>query len=186
MMKRIFIAVKVVITAEMEMLMASLRSFLGNENIRWVDIQNIHITLAFLGDTPAAKISPLTLMIKEKCTGFGNFNFTLAGTGIFRNFRDPRIIWAGINPQEDLIRLRTLITECLNTAGLDFDGKPFVPHLTLGRLKTIRDIENLRRVLDTFRDTEFQNVGVNEVILFESILNQAGPTYKPLAGFPLD
>ncbi|HQG77579.1 MAG TPA: RNA 2',3'-cyclic phosphodiesterase [Bacteroidales bacterium] len=185
MMKRTFIAVKIETTTEMERLVVNLRSLLGNENIKWADIRNIHVTLAFMGDTPVVKIAPITQLIKGKCAGFGKFDFMLAGTGIFRNFRDPRIIWAGIKPQDGLIKLRALITECLEAGDVGFDGKPFVPHLTLGRLKNIKDIENLRRVLEKYRNIEFQKVWINEVVLFESILKPAGPVYIPLATLPL-
>ncbi|NMC38938.1 MAG: RNA 2',3'-cyclic phosphodiesterase [Bacteroidales bacterium] len=184
-MKRIFIAIKVEAGIELQRMTANLKAVLGNENIKWADIRNIHVTLAFLGDTEEKKIRSLAGVIKEKCAGFGDFEFTISGTGVFRNFRDPRVIWAGINPQEELIRLGELIVDALRQEDFDLDDKPFRPHITLGRIKNIRDIQNLKKVLAKYSYAELQTVSVKEVILFESILKQAGPVYKPLANFPL-
>lgn len=185
-MKRIFIAIKIEAGMELHRMTANLKALLGNENIKWVDLQNIHVTLAFLGDTEEERIRSLAGVVKNRCTGFGDFEFTIAGTGVFRNLRDPRVIWAGINSQEELIRLGELVISTLREEGFDLDEKPFRPHITLGRIKNIKDIQKLKLVMDKYRDVELQTVSVKEVILFESILKQTGPVYKPLARFSLN
>lgn len=185
-MKRIFIAIKIETGSELRRMIENLKALLGDENIKWVDLQNLHVTLAFLGDTEEERIRSLAGLVKDKCTGFGEFEFTLAGTGVFRNFRDPRIIWAGINKQEELIRLGEFLIKTLREEGFDLEDKPFRPHITLGRIRNIRETRNLKQVLDKYSDSELQNVSVKEVILFESILKQTGPVYKPVARFPLN
>jgi 2'-5' RNA ligase len=185
-MKRIFVAIEVEAGGEMQRITATLKALLGNENIKWVDIRNMHVTLAFLGDTEEDRIKSLAGVIKEKCAGFGDFEVTISGTGVFRNFRDPRIIWAGINPQEELIRLGELVKNALRQEGFHIDDKPFRPHITLGRIKNIKDNQNLKQVLDKYSKAEPQTVSVKEVILFESILKQTGPVYRPLANFSLN
>ncbi len=185
-MKRIFIAIKVEAGGEMQRMTANLKALLGSESIKWVDIGNMHVTLAFLGDTEEERIGSLAGVVKDKCAGFGDFEFTIKGTGVFRNFRDPRVIYAGINKQEELIRLGELLINALREEGFDLDDKPFRPHITLGRIKNFRDIQNLKQVLGKYCDAELQTVSVNEVILFESILKQTGPVYIPLARFLLN
>ena len=59
-------------------------------------VDNIHITLAFLGDTEESVVKDLTMMLQEKCKGLTQFELILKGTGVFRNFFDPRIIWIGM------------------------------------------------------------------------------------------
>ncbi len=184
-MKRLFIAIKIEAGTALNGLLTDLKALLRSESIKWVDIQNIHVTLAFLGDTDERKIIPLKEMMKERCSGSGEFEFTLAGTGVFKSFRDPRVIWAGITESEKLYRLNAIITGGLKSAGFTFDEKPFSPHLTLGRIRSLKDPENLKQVLDRYRLTEFQVVSVREVILFESILTQSVPVYKSLARFSL-
>jgi RNA 2',3'-cyclic 3'-phosphodiesterase len=184
-MKRIFIAVKVNPEDELLRMFSSLKAILAAENIKWVDTANIHITLAFLGDTDEKRVRVLNGMLKDKCSGFGEFSFDLAGTGVFKNFRDPRVLWVGIRSSEKLIQLNSIIAEGLKLKDFIIEERQFRPHLTLGRIKSVRDTENLKTMLESYRDRQFQVVHVNEVILFESILLHTGPIYKPLAKFPL-
>lgn len=184
-MKRIFIAIKVNPEGELLRMFSSLKAALGAENIKWVDPANIHLTLAFLGDTEEKRIRVLSSMLKDKCSGFGEFDFNLTGTGVFKNFRDPRVLWAGIQSAESLIKLNNIIAEGLKLDGFKVEERQFKPHLTLGRVKSVRDTGNLKTVLERIRDNQFQVVHVNEVILFESILIQTGPIYKALGNFDL-
>jgi 2'-5' RNA ligase len=184
-MKRAFIAVKVEPGGELLRMISSFKALLGAENIKWVDPANIHLTLAFLGDTEEKRIKSITSMLKERCTGFNEFDFILAGTGIFKNYWGPRVIWVGIRSSEKLIMLNNIITDGLRENGFEIEDRQFRPHLTLGRVKSVKDTENLKKVLEKYRDTEFQKVEVKEVILFESILMQTGPIYKPLGSYSL-
>jgi len=184
-MKRIFIAVKTDPQGDLLRMFSSLKARLGAENIKWVDPANLHLTLAFLGDTEEKKIAVLKSMLNDKCSGFGNFDFHLTGTGVFKNFRDPRVLWVGIRSAERLIQLNKIISEGLKIIGFELEERQFKPHLTLGRVKSIKDTENLKIMLESYRDVHFQTVHVNEVILFESILMQAGPIYKALGNYNL-
>jgi len=184
-MKRLFIAIKTVPGGDLLRMITSVKSLLGNESIKWVDPGNIHITLAFLGDTEEKKINPLIRILNEKCTGSGRFEFSLEGTGVFKNYNDPRVIWVGINPKEELVKLSVKIADGLKAGGFMIEDRVFRPHLTIGRIRTIKDNENLKRVLETYRRTDFQKISAAEVILYESILMKTGPLYKELGKFPL-
>ena len=127
----------------------------------------------------------LAEMLKDKCSGFHEFSFILAGTGVFKNYRDPRIIWVGIKSPEKLYALENKIAEGLKASGLVSEERPFKPHLTLGRVKSLSDTENLKTVLERYRDNQIQIVHVSEVVLYESILKQTGPLYKPIGKYPL-
>ncbi|MGB8490666.1 MAG: RNA 2',3'-cyclic phosphodiesterase [Bacteroidales bacterium] len=184
-MKRIFIAVRVEAGAGLISMISSLKARLANENIRWIDTANIHLTLAFLGDTEEERIISLTGMLKEKCSGFGDFEFGLGGAGLFKNYRDARVIWAGITGSERLSELNEAIAGGLKENGFPVEVRPFRPHLTIGRLKFLKDPENLRDALEGYGNTEFQTVNVTGVILYESILMRTGSVYRELGKFPL-
>jgi len=184
-MKRIFIAVKAEPEGDLLRMFSLLKAALGAETIKWVDPSNIHLTLAFLGDTDETRIVGLKNLLKDKCTGFGEFDFILAGAGIFKNYRDPRVIWVGNRSSERLTMLYNTIAEGLKHIGFELEERPFRPHLTLGRVRSIRDIENLKSVLERYRDNQIQTVHVSEVILFESILMQTGPIYNQLGKYHL-
>jgi len=184
-MKRLFIAVKTEPDGNLLSIFSSLKAALGAENIKWVDPENLHLTLAFLGDTDEKRIGSIHLMLEEKCFGFGVFDFTLAGTGVFKSYRDPRVIWVGIRSPERLRMLYNTVAEGLKLTGFELEERNFRPHLTLGRVKSYRDTENLKSVLEKYRDQEFQTIHVNEVVLFESILMKTGPIYNQLAKYHL-
>jgi 2'-5' RNA ligase len=184
-MKRIFIAIKIVPEDRLLKLISSLRTGLNGERIKWTELENIHLTIAFLGDTEEEKIKSIQKMLIGKCKGFGQFELILRGTGLFRNISDPRVIWTGIAPSEDLVRLNNDIKNGLGEAGIPIEDRPFNPHLTLGRIKHVGDKSSLKTLLDKFSDIEIQKLAVNEVILYESILKQTGPVYKPIGKYNL-
>jgi 2'-5' RNA ligase len=185
-MKRIFIALKVEAGVTLLKMVSSLKSGLSKDSIKWTSIDNIHITLAFLGDTEDKLIKPISLMLKEKCKGSGNFRLIIRGLGVFRNPADPRIIWTGVELSEKLIRLNEDIMDGLRGLNIEMENRPFNPHLTLGRIKHLNDKETLKTLLGQFKDSEIQIILVNEAILYESVLLQSGPVYKPLAKFSLE
>jgi 2'-5' RNA ligase len=162
-----------------------LMSGLKNENIKWTDADNIHLTLAFLGDTEESSIREISSILKEKCEGFGKFDFIIKGCGVFRNMNDPRIIWTGIEPSDKVNMLNDLIMSGLNQLKIKMEERPFKPHITIGRIKQLNNPELLKSVIMKFHNSDIQTVPVNEVILFESILLKTGPVYKTLATISL-
>jgi len=184
-MKRIFIAVKVEAGETLLRLISSLKSGLGTESIKWTNPDNIHITLAFLGDTEEEQIKIISAMLKGKCEGFGKFELIIKGSGVFKNLSDPRVLWTGIEPSEKLMQLNDFIKNGLKGAGINIEDRLFKPHLTLGRIKYLKTGNALKELIEKYRDTEIQKVPVNEVILYESILLQSGPVYKPVSKFKL-
>lgn len=182
-MKRIFIAIKIVPGQKLAKIITSLKSDLAGERITWVDPANIHITLAFLGDTEEGRIGVLRTLLRERCSGFGAFAITLKGTGLFRNLNDPRVIWVGIDAPDKLIALNEKIKTGLGDKGFITDDKPFKPHLTLGRIKHVSDKGSLMDATAEYGDEIIQEIQVSEVILYESILRSSGPEYRALDHF---
>jgi RNA 2',3'-cyclic 3'-phosphodiesterase len=179
-MKRIFIAVKVDAGQNLKSMISTFRNSLTGENIRWVEPENLHLTLAFLGDTEEEKIKIVSSLLQECCTGFSEFGFTLKGVGIFKNIREPRVIWVGIQLSDKLLRLNEIIRSGFKNCGFNIEERQFKPHLTLGRVKFLKTKTNLNTILKKYYEVELQNVPVKEVILYESILRPAGPRYNPI------
>ncbi|MDY0099629.1 MAG: RNA 2',3'-cyclic phosphodiesterase [Bacteroidales bacterium] len=184
-MKRLFIAVNIAPEPALREIFSRFKTMLAHEKIKWADTSNIHLTLAFLGDTKEGRINSLSLMLQEKCSGFGSFEFVIKGSGIFKDFRDPRVIWLGTGQTDQLDILAGNIKRGLDENGFPTDEREFRPHLTLGRIRSLKDTGGLRSLLEQYRDTDIQKVNVGEVILFESILMQTGPLHRVLERFPL-
>jgi RNA 2',3'-cyclic 3'-phosphodiesterase len=184
-MKRIFIAVKIDIGKNLLNMISDLKTGLKNERIKWTEIENFHITLAFLGDTEEDKIKSINKMLKSVCEGSGEFEIIIRGAGVFKNFKDPRVIWTGIEPSGNLNILQESIKSGLRDTGISLEERNFSPHLTLGRIKSILDIEAFKKLIEGYSNLELQNQDVTEVILYESSLFHSGPVYKPLNKFKL-
>jgi RNA 2',3'-cyclic 3'-phosphodiesterase len=185
-MKRIFIALKVEAGENLLMMISSLKSGLSKELIKWTNPDNIHITIAFLGDTEEEMIKSVSSMLNEKCKGSGKFELIIKGAGVFRSINDPRIIWTGIEPSAGLMHLNGIIMNGLKELNIRMEDRTFNPHLTIGRIKHLNDKEALKSLTEQFQNSEMQIIPVNEVILYESILLQSGPIYKPIAKFNLE
>ncbi len=184
-MKRLFIAVNVEPGTNLTKALTAFRAGLAFENIRWVDNSGLHLTLAFLGDTEEDRIRPLSMVMKQKCSGVQPFEFILKGSGIFRNRKAPKVIWLGAEKTEQLYVLYNSIREGLDEAGFVAEGRQFSPHLTIGRIKSLKDRGALETIIAKYRETEFQTIKVESVILYQSILLGTGPVYKVVDRFRL-
>lgn len=180
-MRRIFIAVKLEPEENLTRIISSLKTSLTGENIKWVDSRNLHVTLAFLGESEEYQIANVSNLLQEKCPGSGNFEFIIKGLGVFKNFREPRAIWAGIQLSDKLVRLNELVKIVVKSNGINIENREFKPHLTIGRIKMLKSQTNLNTILEKYHEVEIQKVQVHEVIIFESILKPTGPFYKPVS-----
>ena len=185
-MKRIFIAVKVNPEETFLKMISSFKSVLFNENIKWINPENIHITLAFLGDTDEELIKDISSMLEKVCGNSGNFELTIRGTGVFRNINDPRIIWTNIVHSEKLVKLTDKILVGLTEMNIKLEDKPFKLHITIGRIKHLKNKETFKKLTEQYQNTELQRLHVTEVILYESILLPQGPKYIPIGRYKLD
>ncbi len=180
-MKRIFIAVKADPGREIKRMMSDLSSSLSGDRIKWTDMSNIHLTLFFLGDLEEKRIKTLATLVAEACSSAVPFDIEVRGTGIFGKKSDPKVIWAGIEKSGPLDNLYSLLSSALRKGGFTSDTKPFSPHITLGRIKSVKDTGRLFSVTGRYAETHFQNIEVREVIIFESILRPDGPLYRPVS-----
>lgn len=151
-------------------------------HIRWIPPESIHLTLAFLGDTLPEQIERLAGALKPTTEPF---KLTCARTGTFGPKRSPRIIWAGIKNSPALSALHDEINTVLAATGFEIEARPYKPHLTLGRVKSTRNVEQLLELLNEENDTGFGIVQINEIILYQSTLTPQGAQYAPLHRFSL-
>jgi 2'-5' RNA ligase len=185
MMKRLFAAVKVYPDENFLMLYEDLRNSLRREKIKWVEEENIHITLKFFGETPESRIDPICETLEDAAYAHSPFELTLQNTGIFGSRYNPRVIWFGMNKNPALEALADDVINRLEQAGFEHDGQRFRAHLTVGRVKYINDKRNFQHTIDRIKETFIQTVPVEEFALFESKLRPQGPEYSVIERFKL-
>jgi 2'-5' RNA ligase len=188
-MLRLFIAVE--IPAELQQKVyketAKLRSELGSL-VRWVAVENMHLTLRFLGDVSPSNVEFLMQMLRNEAEAVPCFNIQLTGLGSFPNLRRPRVIYIGIQAPAALDTLQRAIESATRRLGYESEERPFSAHLTLGRVKqnaTASDQQKIRRALESTRVDLLARARVDSVHLFKSDLKPSGSVYTRLYSAPL-
>lgn len=153
--------------------------------IKWVEEENLHITLKFFGETPEEKIPEISNILHSVASSSPAFTFRFEGLGIFGSSYNPKVIWAAVKPYEDLSFFIQLLKKGLVVAGFPEDRQNPVPHLTLGRVRTIKDARHFQKVLESNRTISSQPMSADTLILFESILRQSGPEYYVTESYSL-
>ena len=183
--KRLFAAIHIKPTEAFSDIFNNLKQILGFHIIRWVDPNNIHITLKFLGETPVDEIPAIAEALKASTQDVQPFDIKLARTGIFGSYYHPRVIWAGIDVSDELLKLSANVVAKLEAIGYLSDRQNFVPHLTLGRIKEIKDKAHFQEVLAHFSNFVYQTQHVTGFSLYESNLRKEGPEHIVLEEFIL-
>ncbi len=176
-MKRTFIAIDIPLNDHVSKILDEFRNDLGKERIKWVDPGQYHITLQFLGDIDDSLINSVNRSLHKisgRCSGFC---LKLKEFGVFGNPANPRVLWMGLVQSKELEILGNAVDEEMRMLGFKKPDKPFSPHLTIGRIKFLKGRRVLKEWIDKYRYTEFQEINVREIILYESILKSAGPEY---------
>jgi 2'-5' RNA ligase len=99
--------------------------------VKWVRPEALHLTLKFLGDVDDAREPNLRAALGQ--VRGGSVSLHIAGFGVFPDYRRPRIVWAGIDPDPALELLQHRVEQVFAPLGLPTEARVFRPHLTLGR-----------------------------------------------------
>jgi 2'-5' RNA ligase len=185
-MKRLFAAIKINPDDGFLSRFQDMQQAFQSARIKWVEAHNIHMTLKFFGETEEQKIPQIITLMNQRAQKTTPFMITLKGLGIFGSAYDPKIIWAGIEPYEALSQLMTSLHQELAEAGFEPDRQNKVPHLTLGRIRQLKDKEHFQKTLALYRNLQSAPEKVTSFILYESILRREGPEYRIVESFSLD
>ena len=166
--------------------------------MRWIDPDNAHMTLHFLGDTPPEEAAILRLALPAVVAEHAAFDLRTAGLGVFPKLKRPRVLWLGLyGPAHRLEALFNDLGDTLAEMQFPIEERPFSPHITLGRVRNadnapIRDLpEKLRRAIDEMAAEGLADpkdglpVPIDEVLLIRSHLERTGARYEIIDRFPL-
>jgi RNA 2',3'-cyclic 3'-phosphodiesterase len=176
-MKRLFAAIKIHPTAEYLLIFNEITSSLSHERIKWVEPENMHLTLKFFGETDEKQIPAIQHVLQNAADQSKSFSLSVANTGIFGSHYDPKVIWFGIEKQPELELLAKNIFTGLEKIGWQPDRQNFVPHLTIGRIKELKDKTLFQKIISKYNTVKIQEEKVTEIKLYESILSRGGPLY---------
>lgn len=182
---RSFIAIELPTTVKQEL--TTLEDLLKKrcpQVVRWVDPQNIHVTLKFLGDVDSDRVDEINMAIDEATQGMSPFHLELKDLGVFPNLNKVNIIWVDTKGDLDkLTYLQKQIESNMEQLGFAREDRDFTPHLTLGRVRDYASPDDRKKIGQVLAQTAFasaQVITVNSVNLMKSQLTNTGAIYTRL------
>lgn len=149
------------------------------EGVRWEKAEKLHVTLKFLGSVEDTKAPEIGSIIGELCRPYTPFETAVSGAGGFPDLKHPRVIYVGLSGNPGLLSLQASIEEALEPLGFEREARPFIPHVTIGRVKS------RLRVKEPLPDPEPYEFAIGEIGLIKSVTNRDGSVYTPLNIFRL-
>ncbi len=188
---RAFIAVDLAdeVLARLAQVIDRLRREIGEQTVRWVPPENIHLTLKFLGDVSVKNLPLVQDALRQEVAGRRAFALSAGGLGAFPKLSRPRVLWVGVEAPDELFSLQRNIEMHMERLGYAREGRPFAAHLTLGRVARSAGAADVRRVAQAVQEHKLGFVGVSQVEavhLFRSDLRPGGAVYTRLFSVPLE
>jgi len=188
---RSFIAIE--LSEEARKGLARLRKELERDEhkfVKWVDPGGIHLTLKFLGNVPSQRVTEITEAMRRAVRGTAPFSLEVSGLGAFPNLKQIRVLWVGIGGELDrLSTLQQSVDSALAALGFAREERPFVPHLTLARVREGTSAPEKKGFGELVGSATFEEkypVEVEAIRLMRSQLTPAGAVYTCLSVAGLD
>jgi RNA 2',3'-cyclic 3'-phosphodiesterase len=153
----------------------------GLPGARWINPENYHLTLRFIGDvddTVAHEVASLLGRVKR-----GAFDLHLDGLTSFGG-RKPRAVVANVAPAQALLDVQAEQERLMQRIGLEPEGRKYTPHVTVARLResSSRDVAEYLAARGFFRTSPFK---ISRFVLFSSRASVGGGPYVVEASYPL-
>ncbi|MSR05793.1 MAG: RNA 2',3'-cyclic phosphodiesterase [Gemmatimonadetes bacterium] len=155
--------------------------------VRWVDEQGLHLTLRFLGEVAESRRDEIVAAVGRGAAGAKPFVLTITGFGVFPSVERPRVIWVGCEGVPPLELLQHHVELEMERCGFPVEGRPFRPHLTLGRSQKDAAPSHFRELEAVLDGLSFEGEALVESIeLMESRLGNGGSAYRPVHSVAFD
>jgi 2'-5' RNA ligase len=162
-------------------ILSSLQSLGGD--LKPVERENIHLTLKFLGNVSASKLSEVKSSLQKLI--FSAFTAEIKGAGAFPNLNHMNVIWVGVNEGWSQVeQIYEQVEELLSGLGFQRENRPFSPHITIARVRSGRKRDEVANFLQRLTEESFGTITVDKVRLKQSILSSSGPKYSTLLEIP--
>lgn len=154
--------------------------------IRWIDPDNYHLTLKFLGEVHAERIAPIEGIMQKVAGSTIAFDVSLGGFGAFPTIRKPRVVWLGIVASAELRCLKQDLEWGLADAGFEAETRAFHPHVTLGRADPKFNAGHFRGFDDIISDMTYEGgASIRSLDLMRSHLSREGARFSVVTSVKL-
>jgi RNA 2',3'-cyclic 3'-phosphodiesterase len=146
-----------------------------NSKVTWVHKKNLHLTLKFLGEVDASRLDELEELLRK--IKFKEFSAALDGFGAFPSLESPNVLWVGLKPEHEIIKLARFVDE--ETLLFSKSDVQFKTHLTIGRVKMIKFKKEFAEQLKKIKIEKIK-FKINSFTLYKSTLTNQGAVYEKL------
>ena len=149
--------------------------------VKWVERENLHVTLLFLGEVDNREIVQVCRLAKQCTAEEPSFPMSVESVGCFPNVRRPRIIWIGVGEgAKPLCTVHDALELSLAELGYRREERRYKPHATLGRVKSDLPTDKLSHALLAEAAWKGGETVVREILIMGSELTPHGPVYTVL------
>lgn len=149
------------------------------KEVRWSAPEMWHITLQFLGELNSEELTRAYSAINSWQPQIKQLDLKIQGVGAFPDPQDARVIWLGVQNSQELKKLQIGLKAHLNAHNIEtVEDRPFLPHLTLARLRNLQSVSDLVKLGGRKSFGEYK---ISDVILFESVVQGAMVKYVPIS-----
>ncbi|MEA3489587.1 MAG: RNA 2',3'-cyclic phosphodiesterase [Candidatus Omnitrophota bacterium] len=177
---RCFIAVEISdeARAELSRIIGILKG--SRSDVKWVVPDSVHLTMKFLGYISEEKVPAITGKLDGIAREMGPFDMMLSGIGVFPDWGYARVLWVGVGDGSEKAKdLAACVEEAMAQQGFEKEKRSFSPHLTLGRIRTSKNKNELKKLTDTI-EVRPAAIRISRIVLFRSDLTPKGAVYTPL------
>ncbi len=149
-------------------------------------MDQLHLTLKFLGDTEEGLVPEIVTAIREAASGIRPFEIRVRGTGAFPSLGRMNVIWVGVEGAEPLARIAVALEASMEPLGFRRENRAWKAHVTVARVKGPRDLEGARTILRAHAVDDFGTHRMGAIHLKRSVLTPQGAQYSVVESFRLE
>ena len=180
---RVFCAIELPenVRAQLQKYVVQLREEAPDTVATWSRVENIHLTLKFLGNVDLDRVPAISAAAARAVKEFSPFEIGLGKTGVFPKPSRAQVLWIGVSdPSGTLLALQQGLERECTAEGFPREDRVYRPHLTIAR---IRKPEGARRLGEAHTQMIFEHIAlrVKELVVFRSEMSSQGSTYTALS-----
>lgn len=153
-------------------------------DVKFVESQNLHITVKFLGEVSEEQVKEISNIAKEVLSPVKQFKINIKGLGYFGSPNYIRTLWVGISDGKEKLHM---LIETVNKKLFHIRKEGYAPsaHITIGRVRSGKNKEKLLETIEKLKDVKIGEMVVKEIKLKQSELTREGPVYTDIETFDL-
>lgn len=149
-------------------------------DLRCTVLEQMHLTLVFIGDFFAARVPELSDRLRAAAGQSPILRMALRGLGTFGSPRSPRVVWAGVEAPATLFDLQQRLATAVRSFGVPLEDRSYHPHITLARVRSARGAAELTSLVRSLTNESIGEFEADAVVLYRSQIDRPRPVHTPL------